>query len=96
MQWLCVLFQILQGGSTSGTTVLFIVFLFIMSIGTVLMCFLHKGHIKGEESPDTGAVSFFSSVVSASKMVMKPLSDKRMLLIIPLFAYSGLQQAFVW
>ncbi|KAL8138271.1 hypothetical protein V2J09_004272 [Rumex salicifolius] len=84
------------GGSTSGTTVLFIVFLCIMSIGIVLMCFLHKSHIKGEESPDGSTISFVSSVSSASNMVIKPLSDRRMLLIIPLFAYSGLQQAFVW
>ncbi|CAK8543746.1 unnamed protein product [Lathyrus sativus] len=31
-----------QGGSTKGTTLLFVVFLFVMTFGAILMCFLHK------------------------------------------------------
>ncbi|XP_058210340.1 UNC93-like protein 3 [Rhododendron vialii] len=84
------------GGSTSGTTLLFIVFLCSMTLGTVLMCFLQKRDGKGEESLPDSSVSFYSSIISLSKSVITPLCDLRMLLIIPLIAYSGLQQAFVW
>ncbi|XP_057513586.1 UNC93-like protein 3 isoform X2 [Actinidia eriantha] len=82
-------------GTTSGTTFLFIVFLCSMTLGTILMCFLQKRDAKGEELPDS-PVSFYSSMVSLSKSVINPLFDSRMLLMIPLIAYSGLQQAFVW
>ncbi|KAK3038559.1 hypothetical protein RJ639_029359 [Escallonia herrerae] len=85
-----------MGGSTSGTTVLFIVFLCSMTLGTILMCFLRKRDGKKEEGLQKSAVSFYSSVVSLSKSVITPLYDVRLLLIIPLIAYSGLQQAFVW
>ncbi|XP_059647012.1 UNC93-like protein 3 [Cornus florida] len=84
------------GGSTRGTTILFIVFLCSMTLGTILMCFLHKKDGKGEEGRSSSSVSFYSSVVYLSKSVITPLFDVRMLLIIPLIAYSGLQQAFVW
>uniref|UniRef100_A0A5B7AJJ7 Putative UNC93-like protein 3 n=1 Tax=Davidia involucrata TaxID=16924 RepID=A0A5B7AJJ7_DAVIN len=82
------------GGSTSGTTLLYILFLCSMTLGTILMCFLHKRDGKAEEGQPDSSVS--SSVVSLSKSIITPLFDVRMLLIIPLFAYSGLQQAFVW
>ncbi|GLT92512.1 hypothetical protein SLE2022_103460 [Rubroshorea leprosula] len=85
-----------KDGSTSGTTVLFIVFLCSMTLGTVLMCFLRKTDSKEEKGPAVSSASFSSSVVSLSKSVITPLLDIRMLLIIPLIAYSGLQQAFVW
>ncbi|KAK9154259.1 hypothetical protein Sjap_001739 [Stephania japonica] len=55
---------------------------------------LRKRDVKEEQEPKY--VSFYSSVVSLSKLVTAPLLDTRMLLIIPLIAYSGLQQAFVW
>ncbi|KAF9592123.1 hypothetical protein IFM89_011961 [Coptis chinensis] len=85
-----------KGGSTNGTTLLFVVFLGSMTLGTILMCFLSKRDGKGEEGPPKPSTSFYSSMVSLSKLVIAPLCDKRMLLIIPLIAYSGLQQAFVW
>ncbi|XP_062005266.1 UNC93-like protein 3 [Rosa rugosa] len=83
------------GGSTNGTTLLFSVFLVSMTLGTILMCFLNKRGIKGEEAQGSSP-NFYASVVSLSKTVIRPLYDVRMLLIIPLMAYSGLQQAFVW
>ncbi|GMH10158.1 hypothetical protein Nepgr_011999 [Nepenthes gracilis] len=83
-------------GGTSGTTVLFVVFLFTMALGTILMSFLSKRDGKGENKPRGPSMTFSSAVVSISKSVMAPLLDIRLLLIIPLFAYSGLQQAFVW
>jgi len=86
----------MQGGSTKGTTLLFIVFLFIMIFGTILMCFLRKRSVnsKGEqELSDAGACA---SLKSLSKSLANALSDIKMLLLIPLIAYSGLQQAFVW
>ncbi|XP_050214398.1 UNC93-like protein 3 [Mercurialis annua] len=83
------------GGSTSGTTLLFIVFLCVVTLGIILMCFLSKRVTKEEEGQDS-SVSFYSSLISKSKSVITPLLDIRMLLIVPLIAYSGLQQAFVW
>ncbi|KAJ8636877.1 hypothetical protein MRB53_011144 [Persea americana] len=84
-----------EGNSTTGTTLLFSVFLGSMTLGTILMCFLNRRDIKGE-GLNVPYDSFGSSVVSLLKHVISPLCDKRMLLIIPLLAYSGLQQAFVW
>lgn len=91
-----ILFYILQGGNTSGTTLLFIVFLFSMTLGTILMCFLRKEEDKAEKEPADASVNFYSYLVSLSKSIITLLADIRMLLIIPLIAYSGLQQAFVW
>lgn len=95
-----------EGQSTTGTTLLFSVFLGSMTLGTILMCFLHKRDIrgedikgediKGEEDLKMPYADCSSSIASLLKSVVSPLCDKRMLLIIPLFAYSGLQQAFVW
>ncbi|KAL2533743.1 UNC93-like protein 3 [Abeliophyllum distichum] len=84
-----------KGGSTSGTTLLFVVFLCSMTLGTVLMCFLSKRNGK-EEGLQDSRVTFSSSVVSLLKAMLNLLLDIRILLIIPLIAYSGLQQAFVW
>ncbi|KAM7263246.1 hypothetical protein ACFE04_000929 [Oxalis oulophora] len=85
------------GGSTTGTTLLFIIFLSVMTLGIILICFLSKkdNHKKAKESPES-SLDRFSTLTSLAKSVFKPLCDVRMLLIIPLFAYSGLQQAFVW
>ncbi|KAH8506168.1 hypothetical protein H0E87_013122 [Populus deltoides] len=83
-------------GSTTGTTLLFTVFLCSMTLGTILVCFLSKRVDGGEEGPKDSSVSLYSSLTSLSKSVITPLLDVRMLLIIPLIAYSGLQQAFVW
>ncbi|KAF7818516.1 UNC93-like protein 3 [Senna tora] len=86
-----------QEGSTRGTTLLFIVFLSVMVLGVVLMCFLTKSTgNKGEEEQLDAGVGVYSSLKSLSKSLANSLSDVRMLLIIPLIAYSGLQQAFVW
>ncbi|MCL7035713.1 hypothetical protein MKW94_026732 [Papaver nudicaule] len=84
-------------GSTTGTTLLFVVFLGFMTLGSILMCFLNKRDDDGRDrgTPKSSS-NFLDSVVSLWDLVVAPLLDKRMLLIIPLFAYSGLQQAFVW
>ncbi|CAK8543745.1 unnamed protein product [Lathyrus sativus] len=79
-----------QGGSTKGTTLLFVVFLFVMTFGAILMCFLHK---RSGNSNDAGESKSLKSLCSS---LTSALSDVKMLLIIPLMAYSGLQQAFVW
>ncbi|XP_026443413.1 UNC93-like protein 3 isoform X2 [Papaver somniferum] len=75
-------------GKTSGTTFLFVVFLGSMTFGIILMFFLH-------ERDDDGR-NLKAQKSSLSIKVTAPLLDLRMLLIIPLIAYSGLQQAFVW
>ncbi|KAK8337377.1 hypothetical protein V6Z12_A09G181100 [Gossypium hirsutum] len=82
-------------GSTGSTTLLFIVFLCSMTLGTILMCFIRKTNDKEKVSEDS-SVSFCSAVASRLNSVILPLLDMRMLLVIPLIAYSGLQQAFVW
>ncbi|XP_077217579.1 major facilitator superfamily protein [Tasmannia lanceolata] len=86
---------LLTTGKGGGTTLLFTVFLGSMTLGTILMCFLSKRDSEKENLP-TPSASVFSSVVPLLKLVIAPLCDKRMQLIIPLLAYSGLQQAFVW
>uniref|UniRef100_A0A0E0EMV9 Major facilitator superfamily (MFS) profile domain-containing protein n=1 Tax=Oryza meridionalis TaxID=40149 RepID=A0A0E0EMV9_9ORYZ len=79
-----------DGGSVTGKNLLFVVFLGCMIIGIVLMCLLSKRDEKGNNAPT------HSSFGAMMKYIVAPLKDRRMILIIPLIAYSGLQQAFVW
>lgn len=60
------------------------------------MCFIRK--IDGEDGKESSdsSVGFYDSLVSLPRMIITPLLDRRMLLIVPLLAFSGLQQAFVW
>lgn len=60
------------------------------------MCFLRKVVNKEEKVSEDSTVRFCSAVTSTLKSVITPLLNLRMLLIIPLIAYSVLQQAFVW
>ncbi|GAU23037.1 hypothetical protein TSUD_336850 [Trifolium subterraneum] len=88
-------------GSTSNTTILFVVFLSFVTFGAILMCFLSKrisnntneNKKLGTDDDDAGESSSFKSL---SRSLMSSLSDTKMLMIIPLIAYSGLQDAFVW
>ena len=86
----------LQEGSTSGTTLLYVVFLCSMTLGTLLMCFLQKRDGKQDDGPDSSSTTLYHSLISSCNLVITPLLNVRMLLVIPLIAYSGLQQAFVW
>ncbi|XP_010553029.1 PREDICTED: UNC93-like protein 3 [Tarenaya hassleriana] len=83
-------------GSTSGTTLLMVVFLFSMTLGIILMCFIRKNEVEDGKEAKGSSVGFYDSVVSLPRMIITPLLNKRMVLIVPLLAYSGLQQAFVW
>ncbi|KAF3667137.1 UNC93-like protein 3 [Capsicum annuum] len=85
-----------EGGSTSGKTVLFLVFVCTITLGAILMCFLSKRTGKEEARQQDSSASSVSSVATLLKSIITLLQDIRMLLIIPLIAYSGLQQAFVW
>ncbi|KAI3986225.1 hypothetical protein MKX01_031461 [Papaver californicum] len=67
-----------------------------MTLGSILMCFLNKRDDDGRDRGTPKSSTFLDSVVSLWDLVVAPLLDKRMLLIIPLIVYSGLQQAFVW
>lgn len=68
-----------------------------MTLGTILMCFLNKRDDELEKDPHNAeSLSLYASLSSLSKSIVAPLFDVRMLLIIPLMAYTGLQQAFVW
>uniref|UniRef100_A0A0E0BU80 UNC93-like protein 3 n=2 Tax=Oryza glumipatula TaxID=40148 RepID=A0A0E0BU80_9ORYZ len=79
-----------DGGSVTGKNLLFVVFLGCMIVGIVLMCLLSKRDEKGNTAPT------HSSFGAMMKYIVAPLKDRRMILIIPLIAYSGLQAAFVW
>jgi hypothetical protein len=79
-----------DGGSVTGKNLLFVVFLGCMIVGIVLMCLLSKRDEKRDSAPT------HSSFGAMLKYIVAPLKDRRMLLTIPLIAYSGLQQAFVW
>lgn len=75
-----------------------LVFLLIMTFGTILMFFIRKidGEDGKEKEPVGSSMGLVDSLVSLPRMIITPLLDVRMLLIVPLLAYSGLQQAFVW
>ncbi|KAM3272651.1 hypothetical protein ACQJBY_042642 [Aegilops geniculata] len=79
-----------DGGSITGKNLLFVVFLGCMIIGIVLMCLLSK---RDEKRDNASTHSSFGAML---KYIVAPLKDRRMILLIPLIAYSGLQQAFVW
>ncbi|CAL5092955.1 unnamed protein product [Urochloa decumbens] len=79
-----------DGGSVTGKNLLFVVFLGCMIVGIVLMCLLSKREEKGHNGP------LHSSFGAMLKYIVAPLKDRRMLLIIPLMVYTGLQHAFVW
>ena len=79
-----------DGESVTGKNLLFAVFLGFMIVGIVLMCLLSKRDEKKDNAPT------HSSFGAMLKYIVAPLKDRRMLLTIPLIAYSGLQQAFVW
>lgn len=89
-----------QVGSIKGTTLLFVVFLSVMTFGAILMCFLCKrSSNKTREYKNLGTdidASESSSLKSLCRSLKSSFSDANMLLIIPLIAYSGLQAAFVW
>ena len=74
----------------TGQNLLFLVFLGCTIISIVLMCLLSK---REEKQDDSSAHSSFGAMLND---IVAPLKDRRMLLLIPLMAYSGLQQAFVW
>ncbi|URE32280.1 MreB/Mbl protein [Musa troglodytarum] len=79
-----------EGDTVTGKNLLFTIFLCCVVLGIILMCFLSK---RNDKEIILATNSSFGSIL---KSVVAPLFDKRMLLIIPLIAYSGLQQAFVW
>ncbi|XP_057438432.1 UNC93-like protein 3 [Lotus japonicus] len=87
-------------GSTNGATLLFAVLLFVMTFGAILIFFLRKrsDNSKGtyEHSEAGGGACEYSSLKSLCRSLTSALFDVKMLLIIPLITYSGLQQAFVW
>ncbi|KAK7396509.1 hypothetical protein VNO78_17562 [Psophocarpus tetragonolobus] len=85
-----------QAGITKGTTLLFVVFLFIMTFGAILMVFLRKRSVNGKGEQELADAGACASLKTLSKSLASALSDIKMLLAIPLIAYSGLQQAFVW
>lgn len=80
-----------EGGSVNGTGLLFTVFLGCMILGIILMLFLSRRDDKEEGLP-TQQQSFGSLL----KSIIAPLMEIRVLLLIPLIGYSGLQQAFIW
>ncbi|CAL5376962.1 unnamed protein product [Camellia sinensis] len=63
-----------RGGTTSGsgTTLLYIVFVCSMTLGTILMCFLQKRDAKGEETLPDSSVSFYSSIVWLTNAINHP------------------------
>ncbi|XP_078429262.1 major facilitator superfamily protein [Wolffia australiana] len=79
-----------------GTTLLFSVFLGSMTLGTALLCFLQKRDEREASLSEFSAVVENSTIRVLLQSIISPLRDWRMLLIIPLFVYSGLQQAYVW
>ncbi|CAN6348101.1 unnamed protein product [Urochloa humidicola] len=61
-----------------------------MIVGITLMCLLSKREEKVYNDP------VHSSFGALLKYIVAPLKDQRMLLLIPLMVYIGIQHAFVW
>jgi hypothetical protein len=76
-----------------ATTLLFAVFLACMSIGTVGACFLRP---EAQGARDLGADAPRFSVRSNLRSTIALLGDRRLILLLALMVYSGLQQAFLW
>ncbi|KAM0953295.1 putative Ion channel regulatory protein, UNC-93 [Dioscorea sansibarensis] len=74
----------------TGTGLLFTVFLICMVLGIILLFFISGRKYKAE------AAAVHASLRSILESVFAPMLEIRVLSIIPLFAYSGLHQAFVW
>ncbi|KAM0941317.1 putative Ion channel regulatory protein, UNC-93 [Dioscorea sansibarensis] len=79
-----------EGGSVNGTGLLFTIFLACMVLGIILMLFVSRRDDKEEGLP------MRPSFGSLLKSIIAPLMEIRLPLLIPLIAYSGLQQAFIW
>ncbi|XP_050381675.1 UNC93-like protein 3 isoform X2 [Argentina anserina] len=90
-----MMFACRQEGTPGQTKFLYTVFLCSMTLGIILMCFLNSKDTVEKEYQDSSR-SFSASLISFLKSAIAPLFDVRMLFIIPLMAYTGLQQAFVW
>ncbi|GKD57954.1 UNC93-like protein 3 [Tanacetum coccineum] len=60
------------------------------------MAFLKKRDGEEIEGKRDLSPGFYTLLVSLWKQVVTPLCDTRLLLIVSLIAYSGLQQAFFW
>ncbi|KAI8009648.1 UNC93-like protein 3 [Camellia lanceoleosa] len=58
--------------SGSGTTLLYIVFVCSMTLGTILIRFLQKRDAKGEETLLDSSVSFYSSIVRLTNAINHP------------------------
>ncbi|CAM6105150.1 unnamed protein product [Calypogeia fissa] len=81
--------------SSGSATILFVVFLGSMTIGTILMCLLNS-HTDTSHLPSGRRVAITPSHPGFAKASFRLLSDKKMqLLTFPCF-YTGMQQAFVW
>ncbi|KAJ0987749.1 hypothetical protein J5N97_006105 [Dioscorea zingiberensis] len=79
-----------KGDNVTGTGLLFTVFLVSIAVGIILLFFLSRRSHKEE------GIVIHPSVRSILESILAPMLERRMQLIIPLFAYSGLHQAFVW
>ncbi|KAL3702173.1 hypothetical protein R1sor_020195 [Riccia sorocarpa] len=80
-------------GSSAGLVELFLVFLGSMTIGTILACLLRP-----HDNLTSRALSGDDSVVNRgyAKASFALLSERRMLFLICLLVYTGMQQAFIW
>ena len=79
---------------TSSTTwPLLLTFLGSMSIGTFLASFLRSQGYISKSSDAVKESRSFSGLLSAT---FGMLTQKKMLLLLSLLIYSGLQQAFIW
>lgn len=79
--------------SSSTTWRLLLTFLGCMSVGTSLACFLRPQADLSRHIHVSKEASSFGDFINATFGL---LLDKKMLLLLPLLVYSGLQQAFIW
>lgn len=82
-----------NSSETSSSTWLLLIFLGCMLVGTGLCFFLDSQADLSKQSLAAGTDSTLDGFVNTALSLM---IDKRLLLLLPLLVYSGLQQAFIW
>ncbi|BBM98531.1 MFS transporter, NAG-T family, sugar:H+ symporter [Marchantia polymorpha subsp. ruderalis] len=79
--------------SSAGLVELFLVFLGSMTFGTILACFL-RSHAHLTSRASSADVSLANRGYAKASFAL--LSERKMLFLICLLVYTGMQQAFIW
>ncbi|XP_024382597.1 UNC93-like protein 3 [Physcomitrium patens] len=85
-----------SGDSSSGTTLLVIVFLGSMAVGTTLAFFLTPQYSSYSTISEDSLPLTPAGNRDLAKRMFALLHEKKMVMLIGILIYTGLQQAFIW